>query len=816
MRNNKRFQAGLVVSLAVCIGLFSAWPFLQFPGLPADNDAELHIYRIAEVGYSLRAGRLYPRWAPDFYHGYGYPIFNYYAPLTYHLGSWLTLLQPAQAEAGAKLVFVLALVVGAVGAYYLGALFGDKGGGLLGALVFSFAPYIQLINPHIRGDLPETLALAGLPWALWAWERLWRTSTYHHAGVIITVLTTSLVFISHNLTGLTLVVLIAGLSLWRLGATLTASRSSEITGKGAGAPRLLTSWKLHRGRWINVTTAAAGFVLLTAFFWLPFLAERGAIQLDVAGEGHYDFRNHFVTLQELVAPLPPIDHRATTTAAPMSAGAYGLLLACAGFLGASRKEKKELSIYALLALALLWLVTRSSRVLWAWIPGLAFYQFPWRFLGPLAALFIPLVASMGNLPQRILQGQRRGLTQVLVSAAPTIAGAAILLGAMPGLYPQPWTSGFEAITQRAIIQAELRGRWRGTTSTNDFVPTTVDMIPGPEERVLESYTSPPVDRVNRYTLPENTEVRVMPDDPWVNRFDVTTERAFTLRLYLFDFPGWRAYIDGEPTEIKIARPEGFITIDVPEGRHEVVVRFESTLPRTLGGALSGVGLLSLVLPAFWKARRRESHPSVKRSANATTGPRPGKHQAHFDPSLLGVAGVGGIFVIIVVFKVVLFDPGGWFRYRSPLGEAQAAERAQKAELGYPEREGELTLLGYDLSRQRLRPGDVLEVTLYWQAQRPLTKTYQSFVHLVYPEGEIWAQSDHLNPAGFPTNLWPTDRYVRDKHQLTLPEGAPSGPYLVSVGLYTLTDAQRLPVQAAECGQRPDHIVLCQPITVRRK
>ena len=49
-------------------------------------------FRLAELSYLLRGGEFYPRWAPNFYHGYGYPIFNYYAPLTYYLGSLIELL----------------------------------------------------------------------------------------------------------------------------------------------------------------------------------------------------------------------------------------------------------------------------------------------------------------------------------------------------------------------------------------------------------------------------------------------------------------------------------------------------------------------------------------------------------------------------------------------------------------------------------------------------------------------------------------------------------------------------------------------------
>ena len=65
--------------LVVALALVAAGPFLTRPGLPRQTDAELHVYRAAELGRTLRAGAVYPRWAPDLYLGYGYPIFNYYA-----------------------------------------------------------------------------------------------------------------------------------------------------------------------------------------------------------------------------------------------------------------------------------------------------------------------------------------------------------------------------------------------------------------------------------------------------------------------------------------------------------------------------------------------------------------------------------------------------------------------------------------------------------------------------------------------------------------------------------------------------------------
>jgi len=741
----------------------SAWPYFTSPGLPRGDDAELHIYRTAELGYSLQAGSLYPRWAPNFYHGYGYPIFNYYAPLTYYVSHVLTLGRPELAAVGVKICSVLALVLGAVGAYLLGSLYGGKGGGLLGTLAFSFAPYIQLINPHVRGDLPETFALACLPWALWAWEQVWRTG--RKTAMVAAVSTTAAAFLSHNLTGLSAVALVAGLGLWQLAMR-----------EGA------------RQRFALALAVALVFVLLTAFFWLPFLWERSAIQLDVAGEGHYDFRNHFVALRELLSPIRTIDRRATAADVPMSAGPQMVVVAVLGvgsWLLTSRGDR-GLGFYAATCGLLLWLITRNSLWLWEIVPGIAYYQFPWRFLGPAAAMMIPLISQIAD----VATGRTR-------RAVLPIAAILLLAPALPGLYPPPWTDGFGPLTLTNVLDAELEGRWRGTTSTNDFVPATVDMIPGPEATVLASYSDPPVDRVNRATLPAAAVVEVLPDKPWVNRFSVRSDESFTLRLFLFHFPGWRAYIDGEEVPIEIARPEGFITLRVPAGHHDVAVRFGSTPARTLGWGLSGVGGLILVVLLLRGPRLSRIGPSQRLEM-------PDRESGY------AVLVITAVCLIVALGKVTWLDHTQLLQPESPPNRVARAHSDQQAYLS-----GEIDLLGHSVVPSSARPGQLLEVTLYWQARRPLDATYQSFVHLVQPEGEIRTQSDHLNPGGFPTDQWPTDRYIIDRHRLQLPDDLAAGTYLLSVGLYSLAeDGARLRVDGATCGGRADSVVLCTPVSVR--
>ncbi|HQH37191.1 MAG TPA: 6-pyruvoyl-tetrahydropterin synthase-related protein [Anaerolineae bacterium] len=746
--------------LALLIGTIAAWPFFAYASLPTATDAELHIFRIAEIGYSLRAGNLYPRWAANFYHGYGYPIFNYYSPLTYHLGNWLTLFHPERAVAGAKALFIGAALLGAAGAYLLGREFGHEGGGVLGAAAFAFSPYIMLINPHGRGDLAEVFALALVPWVLWSWEGLWNGGG--KAIFALAVVSAAATILSHNLTGLTTMVLVVALSVWQWVINKRSKRFGLASLAG-----ILT-------------------IALTAYFWMPFLLERQYVYLKVAGNGHYDFRHHFVLLKELLAPLRPLDWRAATINPPMTAGPLSLCFAIGGILVALWQRQpgqfRRLLFYVLSSLCCLWLVTPYSRFLWELMPGMQFYQFPWRFLGPLAALLVPLVASLGNI---ILP--KKAYTALLIGFL-----ALLLLTALPGLYPIPWATDFGPVTPLSLLDLELQGRWRGTTSTNDFVPATVTMIPGPQQSLLDSYRHPPVDRVNRYTIPADATVTVLTDVPWRNTFTVHTAKKFLLRLYLFYFPGWKAYVDEQEVPIEIANPEGFITVWVPAGDHQVSLCFEDTMPRTLGWIIAGIGLVAF-LWSLWRLPRASAVPQTPFHGDKAT--------------LTWMAVCLGCGILL---KGLVFDPAGWFHYTSPLGEVRAAQYRQKADFG-----GEIALLGFDLSSTHLEPGDILDVSLYWNAERPMTETYQSFVHLVYPEGQIWTQSDHLNPAGFPTNLWPTDRYIKDSHRLILPSDLPAGEYAISVGIYTLRNNRRLPVCQADAGARVDNVILNQTMTVRK-
>lgn len=749
-KRERRFDWGLLLALA--LGLFAAFPFLTRPGLPHQTDAELHIYRAAELGHALRKGVLYPRWAPNLYYGYGYPIFNYYAPLTYYLANLLNLLPGLTIVGGVKAVFVLGLVVAALGAHLLGReLFSSPAAGVLAAASFTFAPYIAFIDPHARGDLAEHFAICLLPLSFYFFHRL-MIGAGGRWSLLGSVLTLAAIVFSHNLLGLVSAGLLLAYWLWMV--TL-------------GEGKRQAGWGL-----LSFSLAAA----LIAFFWLPALMEKGAIKLQVIGPGHFDFREHFLTMGEMLAPSRIFDLGATAPRYRHNIGLAQWLLSLLAFpaLAVSWRHREDsercchLAYFILAGLGLIFLNLPASKAIWELVPGMPYLQFPWRLLGPINLMLAICAASGVTLLPKLLPDA--SWRYPWLASTLTV----ILLLALKVLYPPTWAPDFGGTSPRDIIQWERRSQALGTTSTGDFLPKKAAQVSmRPVESLLSSYDEPgPIDKVNRASLPEGARVEVIDHGPLHDHFKVFAPSRFVLRLYTFDFPGWRAYVDGEEVDIELGRPEGFITLWVPEGEHDVQVRFEDTPPRTAGWIISAIGAVMLII-ALWLFRAPRPNTCIHGLTYRT------------DPSL--VLWVGGALGLVILLKVFITDPQGWLRYQSPPGQVLAAEH----QLEHVNFGDEIELLGYDLPKQRVRAGKTLSLVLYWRALKPVEENYQTFVHLAQPLHVVWGQEDHLNPGGLPTTRWTTDKYVWDDYNIHVPPDTPAGEYKINVGLYLKTEGRRL-------------------------
>jgi hypothetical protein len=81
---------------------------------------------------------------------------------------------------------------------------------------------------------------------------------------------------------------------------------------------------------------------------------------------------------------------------------------------------------------------------------------------------------------------------------------------------------------------------------------------------------------------------------------VKADGPVALQFYTYDYPGWRVSIDGRTTPHRHEAPYGLVTVDVPAGEHHVSLRMGSTPPRRVGGLISLVAGLAIVVGLFWR------------------------------------------------------------------------------------------------------------------------------------------------------------------------------------------------------------------------
>ena len=120
----------------------------------------------------------------------------------------------------------------------------------------------------------------------------------------------------------------------------------------------------------------------------------------------------------------------------------------------------------------------------------------------------------------------------------------------------------------------------------------------------------------------------------------------------------------------------------------------------------------------------------------------------------------------------------------------------------------LRLIGYDFPMTALEPGDLLLVTVYWEALAPMEIRYRAFMHLVDGNGTLWGQHDD-DPACrlLTTEMRPGQRSSR-QFRLPVDSAAPSGDYTIIFGLYNPDTLERIEIWDAGIEQPVgDQIIL---------
>ena len=145
------------------------------------------------------------------------------------------------------------------------------------------------------------------------------------------------------------------------------------------------------------------------------------------------------------------------------------------------------------------------------------------------------------------------------------------------------------------------------------------------------------------------------------------------------------------------------------------------------------------------------------------------------------------------YRLGIANPDGTFLGDAlPLGDITIAEVANWREDGrsFPNLLNQnffndVRLTGYAYSQRVLKPGDALEVTLYWEALRDAPPDYMVEVVLCQPPCADWMPmltTDISPPQSAPTSSWQSGQIVADTHILPLDPNLPPGSYSIHVAL----------------------------------
>jgi hypothetical protein len=132
-------------------------------------------------------------------------------------------------------------------------------------------------------------------------------------------------------------------------------------------------------------------------------------------------------------------------------------------------------------------------------------------------------------------------------------------------------------------------------------------------------------------------------------------------------------------------------------------------------------------------------------------------------------------------------------------------------------DGKITLLRYSLNirpatgdeePQIARSGDVIQVSLFWQAQRRVEEDFTISLQLLDEDDFLHAQVDRWPVGGFrPTSSWRVGEVIDDRYGLSLPDDLPAGQYRLVAVVYDPQTMERLPVLGEAGSPVGDHILL---------
>lgn len=544
----------LIILLLLAVS-FPAVKSLLLPGGFTSHDLTHHVVRQITMDKLLSEGQFPPRWSGDLGNGYGYPLFLFNYPLPALIGEIFHRLGFSFLYS-VKAVFFLSLILSTVGMYlFLKSLFKYSLSAFLGAVFYLYAP-IHLIVVYVSGAPGASLGLVFPPFIFWAIVELWQKNT--NKFLLLGSFSLAGLILSHNITAFLF-----------MPVTLAYIAVLKLLADNKENPHFLRSIVL-------MFLMGLG---LSAFFWLPAMAEKQFIRYDALMKQVY--LNQFPSLKQII--YSPWGYGLSHPKFPEGGMSYQVGLIHLGvmvilipmlWLFRKRKEFLFLGILAVLSFIIsIFFMLEVSQPLWDNLPFLSYVQFPVRILIiPVFSASIVSALLIKYLPWK------RVLFMILLFLV---------------LYANRNHLG---INQKFDPGEEYYQSIKSTTTSFDEdLPIWVAKIKTDASPGKFSFLS----GIGKINILENKSARVLAE--------IDTTLSARVQFNQYYFPGWEIKVDGKPIDFNYkvdGESYGLPVFDIEKGKHLVRAEFKNTPIRTLADEISIItGIIWFALLFFERSEK---------------------------------------------------------------------------------------------------------------------------------------------------------------------------------------------------------------------
>lgn len=507
----KRFLPFIIIFFVV---LIYTKPFFR-PGFFPTHDGEWAIVRLAEMQREIKDLQIPPRWSDYLNHGFGYPLFNFTYPFPFYLGTVLRFFHVGLTDS-IKMIFVGSALVSALFMYLLGRELAGDFAGLLASIFYTVAPF-RLVDLYIRGSIGESISLALFPMLFYLTLKfILKPST---VKMVVVSMTLATLILSHNIMALVF------FPLWLVFLYVCLISYYEDV--------KLYTWRYF----LPMILLGLG---LSAYFFIPALVEKKFVMLSQVKLA--DLSSNFINVRDYL--LSPWSYGSKPSYQLGWAHILAAILGIVSLISAKDIDKKKywsLLIFILgSAFILVFYAHPFSAEFWN-VPPLSWFDFPWRFLTPLA--FFLALSSIFLATHRVTK---------------FIGGILAFLTVILSInFINVTSSVNQPDTYYATNDAT-------TTSMDELMPIWV--VDKPANRYGQKIE---VDkgRAQLYNLMYNSNSI---------KFRVIASTPSTIKVNTIYFPGWKFYSGNKEIPVRYDNPDGLMRLDMTSGSVDVIGLFKET------------------------------------------------------------------------------------------------------------------------------------------------------------------------------------------------------------------------------------------------